>query len=74
MVDETTTVAGMVYRTAPPIAVSAVTFCGLALQQWVYVVTILYTLFQIIRLLPKMYGCAACFYRNRTCNHSCKES
>ena len=73
MVKETTTVAGVFARTVPPIAVSAVTFCGLALQQWVYVVTIVYTIIQIVRVLPKMYGCGLCFYRNRTCNRSCKE-
>ena len=62
------------YKVAFPITVTAGSFMGLPFQQWVYILTALYTLFQIIRLLPKMYGCVRCFMRNRTCNRSCKRT
>ena len=61
-----------VVKVAPPMAVTAVSFMGLPFQQWVYILTALYTIFQIIRLLPKMYGCVRCFMRTRTCNRSCR--
>lgn len=38
-------------KAAPPVAVSAMTFMGLCLQEWVYVVTITYTVIQIAILL-----------------------
>lgn len=33
---------------APPVAVSGVTLLGLQLEEWVYVLTIFYTLMQIV--------------------------
>lgn len=37
---------------APPLGVTTLTFAGLPLQQWVYVVTIVYTVLLIISKLP----------------------
>lgn len=56
----------------PPIGVTITGIAGLTLQQWVYVVTILYTLIQIIRLFPKIIGCAVCFWKHGTCDLNCK--
>lgn len=56
----------------PPITVTAASFMGLPLQQWVYLLTAVYTIFQILRLFPKMYGCVACFVKNGTCKRTCK--
>lgn len=36
----------------PPLGVTTLTFAGLPLQQWVYVVTIVYTLLMIAAKLP----------------------
>lgn len=46
---------------------------GLTLQEWVYVVTILYTIILIGKQIPKMIGCAVCFLRERTCKRTCKD-
>lgn len=58
-------------QTAPPVVVTTVHLYGVALQDWVYAVTLLYTAIQIIRVAPKLYGCAACFLSNGTCDRSC---
>lgn len=57
---------------APPISVTISSIAGLTLQQWVYVVTIIYTLIQILRLCPKVVGCIVCFWRHGTCDLNCK--
>lgn len=43
---------------APPLGVTTLTFAGLPLQQWVYVVTIVYTLLLIISKLPVAWRAA----------------
>ena len=40
-------------KAVPPVAVAGVTICGLTLEQWVYVTTILYTLAQFIWFIYK---------------------
>lgn len=73
MVNETPTVAGVVARTAPPLAVSGAPFLGVTIPEWVGILTIIYTTFQILRLLPKMYSCALCFSRAWKCKKECKQ-
>jgi len=73
MLEETSGTAGVIIRTLPPVAVSAFSFLGLALQEWVYVATIIYTGIQILRLMPKVFGCIHCLYVHGTCPHTCKE-
>lgn len=46
------TVLGEVAKAAPPLLVSASTFLGFTLQEWVYIVTIVYTVLQVIRMIP----------------------
>ena len=41
-------------KTSPPIIVTGVTLAGVQLQDWLIMATILYTLIQIIILLPKL--------------------
>lgn len=43
-----------VAKASPPIAVSGLTLAGVQLQDWLIMATILYTLIQIIILLPKL--------------------
>lgn len=57
---------------SPPAIVSGATILGLELQHWVYVVTIVYTLIQILRTFPKIIGCGVCFYKHGTCTLQCK--
>lgn len=67
IVDEAKAVAA----TTPPIVVSASTYMGISFQEWVYILTALYTLVQIARLLPKLYGCTRCFAQEWTCPRTC---
>ena len=41
-------------KTSPPVIVTGVTLAGVQLQDWLIMATILYTLIQIIILLPKL--------------------
>ena len=41
-------------KTSPPVVVSGLTLAGVQLQDWLILATILYTLIQIIILLPKL--------------------
>ena len=43
-----------VAKTSPPVVVSGLTVAGVQLQDWLIMATILYTLIQIIILLPKL--------------------
>ena len=41
-------------KTSPPVVVSGLTLAGVQLQDWLIMTTILYTVIQIIILLPKL--------------------
>jgi len=41
-------------KTSPPLIVTGMTFTGVQLQDWLVMVTILYTVIQIIIALPKL--------------------
>ena len=41
-------------KTSPPVLVSGLTLAGVQLQDWLIMATILYTVIQIIILLPKL--------------------
>jgi len=41
-------------KTSPPIIVTGMTFAGIQLQDWLVMVTILYTVIQIIIALPNL--------------------
>ena len=43
-----------VAKTSPPLVVSGLTLAGVQLQDWLIMATILYTLIQIIILLPEL--------------------
>ena len=43
-----------VAKTSPPVVVSGLTLAGVQLQDWLILATILYTVIQIIILLPKL--------------------
>lgn len=58
----------------PPVSVTVTSIAGIPIQQWVYLLTALYTAIQIARLFPKLYGCALCFKREGwTCRRTCKD-
>lgn len=59
-------------KAAPPVIVSATQFMGFALQEWVYIITIVYTLTLIARSLPKTGACIVCFWKHRACDRKCK--
>lgn len=42
-----------IIQISPPVTVSVITVLGLTLHEWVYVVTILYTLIAIVTLIKK---------------------
>jgi hypothetical protein len=50
--------AGEVYsaltKPAPPVAVTALSFAGVGLQDWVYILTAIYTLVQLALVAPKL--------------------
>ena len=72
MIRESTSAAKELAQCTPPAVVTAFSIFGYSMQQWVYALTAIYTLFQIVRLLPKMYGCVLCFTKNWTCPRTCK--
>ncbi len=41
-------------KTSPPVVVSGLTLAGVQLQDWLIMVTLLYTVIQIIIALPKL--------------------
>ncbi len=43
-------------KAAPPIAVAGMSFAGIALQEWVYISTILYTSFLTVQLVVNNWG------------------
>ena len=43
-----------VAKTSPPVVVSGLTLAGVQLQDWLIMATILYTVIQIVILLPKL--------------------
>jgi hypothetical protein len=43
-----------VAKTSPPVVVSGLTLAGVQLQDWLIIVTLLYTVIQIIIVLPKL--------------------
>jgi len=43
-------------KLAPPLAVSSITLAGVELSQWVLILTIAYTLLQIVVVLRKNFG------------------
>jgi hypothetical protein len=70
---DTATAADSFIKAAPPVAVSSLSFIGLPMQEWVYIVTIVYTLIQIIRVFPKTVYCIRCFSKaGLKCTRACK--
>ena len=59
-------------KAALPVTVTYVSWCGMALQDWVYILTITYTAILIIMKTPKLYAYAKCFYKYRSCDRRCR--
>lgn len=51
--DEGATLKDIITSMSPPIAVTGVTFLGVALSDWVYIGTIVYTIVGIITMIKK---------------------
>lgn len=43
-----------VAKASPPVAVSGLTLAGVQLQDWLIIATLIYTVIQIVILLPKL--------------------
>jgi len=56
----------------PPVLITSASFMGIGFQNWVYILTAIYTAVQLLRLLPKIIGCGNCFYKHGTCTLQCK--
>lgn len=56
MKDFTGELAAAGAKAAPPIAVAGATFAGIALQEWVYIATIIYTSFLTVQLVVNNWG------------------
>lgn len=59
-------------KAAPPVVITVSTWGGLALQDWVYIITFIYTLTLLLRSLPKTTACIKCFWKYRACDRRCK--
>lgn len=70
MLPENTTAE--ILKVTPPVLITTSTFMGIVWQEWVFILTAIYTLVQILRLVPKSIACIKCFKRNWTCDKSCK--
>ena len=46
-------------QAAPPVSVAGLSISGVPLQEWVYIVTIVYTVILIIKSLPEVYKAVA---------------
>lgn len=57
-----------VVRFAPPTVVSGITVLGLPLHEWVYVLTIIYTLVGIVTMIKKHW------FSDASCKESPKET
>ena len=69
----TKTLEMAIKESAPPVLIASATFMGVSFQNWVYLLTAIYTVIQIFRLLPKIIGCGRCFYSNGTCTLVCRK-
>jgi hypothetical protein len=45
--------AALAVRSTPPVAVSGLTLAGVGLQDWVFILTAIYTVLLIVGVLPK---------------------
>lgn len=65
----------------PPASVSAGYLAGLTLQEWVWTLTVCYTILLILRalglpvnkVLPQAYRCGRCLFLFRKCNGDCHQ-
>lgn len=56
VVDHTAEVAGGVAKAAPPVAVSGLTIYGVELSEIVLVATLVYTVVQLVLVLPRFWA------------------
>jgi len=59
-------------KVVPPALITATSFFGIEWQIWVYILTAIYTLIQILRQGPKVYTCMLCFIEHRRCSKKCQ--
>jgi len=52
----TNELATQAVKVAPPIAVSALNTAGMPLSEWIYILTAVYLVFQIIVIVPRAYS------------------
>lgn len=55
VVDHTAEIAGGAAKAAPPVAVSGLTICGVELSDVVLIATLVYTVVQLVLVLPKFW-------------------
>lgn len=49
-------IAEQAAKAAPPVAVAGVSIAGIPLSEWVYALTAVYLLFQIVVIIPRVCG------------------
>jgi hypothetical protein len=64
--------AGDALKVTPPAVVTITSWIGMPLQEWVYVITLIYTSLLLIRAIPKTCVCVSCFVRHKSCDRKCK--
>jgi len=57
---------------SPPAIVASAPILGLTLQDWALWLAIAYSIIRLLALIPKLLGCARCFYKNKGCELTCK--
>lgn len=73
MLKESTTLVKEVVHSAPPAVYAVTTWWGHTWSEWSAIAITIFTMFQIVRLLPKMYSCVLCFSRAWKCKKTCTQ-
>lgn len=74
MLKESTTLIREVAHSTPPAVYVASTYMGHTWSEWSAIAITVFTFFQIVRLLPKMYSCMLCFSRAWKCKKTCTQT
>ena len=59
-------------QAAPPVSVAGLSISGVPLQEWVYIVTIVYTDILIVKAIPGVYHAVARVIQHWRNKHGCK--
>lgn len=61
---------------APTLAVATTPqvakLAGIAVDTWLLYLGLMYAVLRLLAMVPGLYGCVCCFYKNKTCPLTCK--